>query len=124
MTIPRIRLNLVVLRSADIDRAAQFYGTLGLEFTKHRHGTGPEHYACELGDAVFEIYPRQSDRDGTSSIRIGFRVASVEALVAQLQEAGARIVSPPTNSPWGRRAVVADPDGHKVELTQPERAAE
>jgi hypothetical protein len=30
-------LNLVVLRSSDIDGAMVFYSKLGLEFTKHQH---------------------------------------------------------------------------------------
>src|SRR4051812_27334640 len=53
-----VSLNLLVIRSPDIDRSARFYELLGLSFTKHAHGTGPVHYAGELGSAVFEIYPR------------------------------------------------------------------
>lgn len=41
------RLNLIVLRVADIDRAAEFYRLLGVEFTKHAHGSGPLHYAAD-----------------------------------------------------------------------------
>lgn len=50
-----ISLNLVVLRSRDIDRAAEFYRCLGLEFTRHRHGIGPKHFAAEVtgGDLKF-----------------------------------------------------------------------
>lgn len=47
-----ITLNLVVLRSPDITRAAAFYSRLGLHFSKQRHGAGPEHYAAELPGAV------------------------------------------------------------------------
>lgn len=113
-----VTLNLVVIRSADFDRARQFYGTLGLSFTQHRHGSGPEHLACELGAFVFEIYPRAGDADSTSHVRIGFCVPSVDFAVAQLQKLGVTVVSPPKNSPWGRRAVVDDFDAHRVELTE------
>ena len=58
-----VSLNLVVIRSPDIERACRFYSALGLAFTKHAHGTGPEHYACEIGGIVFEIYPRKSEDD-------------------------------------------------------------
>lgn len=51
------RLNLVVLRSPDIERARRFYEALGLAFFRHRHGKGAEHYASENGLFVFEIYP-------------------------------------------------------------------
>lgn len=46
------RLNLVVLRVADLDRAAAFYRLLGFEFTKHAHGSGPEHYASDSKMAI------------------------------------------------------------------------
>jgi hypothetical protein len=111
-------LNLLVIRSPDIDRSARFYQLLGLTFTKHGHGTGPEHYAAELSSAVFEIYPRRDDNDSTSSTRLGFRVANLDQTIATLQQGGAKIVSLPKDTPFGRRAVVDDPDGHRVELTQ------
>src|SRR3954469_5258686 len=116
MTTPA--LNLLVIRSPDIDRSARFYELLGLTFTKHAHGTGPEHYAAELGSAVFEIYPRSDDKDSTSRARLGFRVPTLDQTIAALQHSGAKIVSSPKDTPFGRRAVVDDPDGHRVELTQ------
>ncbi|MDB6105286.1 MAG: hypothetical protein JWO52_5285 [Gammaproteobacteria bacterium] len=113
-----IALNLVVIRSPDLERSARFYEALGLRFTKHRHGNGPEHLSCELGSAVLEIYPRTGDSDSTAPVRIGLRVPSVDVALSQLQAIGVVIVSPPKDSPWGRRAVVDDFDGHRVELTQ------
>jgi predicted enzyme related to lactoylglutathione lyase len=35
-----------------------------------------------------------------------------------VQQLGAAVVSPPADSPWGLRAVLADPDGHRVEITE------
>jgi len=116
-----ILLNLVVIRSADMERSLQFYKLLGLDFTQHRHGNGPEHYACELGIVVFEIYPRTDQAQDTASTRIGFQVNSLDSLVAKLQESGVTLISPPKDSPWGRRAVVNDPDGHRVELVETKR---
>ena len=116
---PNARLNLIVIRAKDIDRAAAFYSLLGLEFTKHRHGTGPEHYACEQGDLVFEIYPVQKEGNVSTGARIGFQIPSIVAVLPNLENAGARLISPTKDSPWGRRAVVSDLDGHRVELTEP-----
>lgn len=113
-----ILLNLVVIRSANMERSLQFYKLLGLDFTQHRHGNGPEHYACELGKLVFEIYPRAGEAQNTASTRIGFQINSLDALVAKLQESNVTIISPPKDSLWGRRAVVNDPDGHRVELVE------
>ena len=113
-----ISLNLIVLRAANMERALQFYGWLGLDFTQHRHGSGPEHYACELGSVVFEIYPHVDETQSTRATRIGFQVNQLDALIAKLQENDVPIISSPKESPWGRRTVVDDPDGHRVELLQ------
>jgi len=113
-----ITLNLVVLRSPDVARAVAFYSQLGLQFCKHRHGSGPEHFSAELAGGVFELYPLSADGASTLGTRIGFRVPSVDAALAALSEYPAAVVTPARDSEWGRRAVVADPDGHRVELLQ------
>jgi predicted enzyme related to lactoylglutathione lyase len=66
---------------------------------------------------VFEIYPLEPGKTPTIDTRLGFAVASVDAATSRLAELGARVVSEPAGSAWGRRAVVADFDGHRVELT-------
>ena len=113
-----ITLNLVVLRSSDVGRAVAFYSRLGLRFSQHRHGTGPEHFAAELPGGVFELYPLAPDGPSTLGTRIGFRVPSVDAAIAALSAYPGAVVTPARDSEWGRRAVLADPDGHRVELLQ------
>jgi lactoylglutathione lyase len=113
-------LNLVVIRSPDIDKSAAFYTALGIRFSKHSHGKGPEHYASEDGPLTFEIYPQINSAPVTTGTRLGFKVSNVDALLPLLVEREGKIVSTAQDSPWGRRAVVTDPSGHKVELTQQE----
>src|SRR5262245_39545535 len=111
------RLNLVVLRVADIDRSAAFYRLLGFEFVKHAHGAGPQHHAAEADGFVFELYPTTPAQGVSSSTRIGFAVTDVDDATTKLGAfPGARLIATPRDSEWGRRAVVADPDGHRVEL--------
>jgi predicted enzyme related to lactoylglutathione lyase len=50
--------------------------------------------------------------------QIGFFVGSVDAAVQAAVEAGGTLLSKPANWPYGRRAAVADPDGHRVELSE------
>jgi catechol 2,3-dioxygenase-like lactoylglutathione lyase family enzyme len=75
-----ITLNLVVLRCSDLERAIAFYTKLGLKFTSHRHGKGPEHFAAEFPGGVFELYPRSADGGSTNGTRIGFRVSQFPEL--------------------------------------------
>ncbi len=113
-----VSLRLFVLRVADLDRSRSFYEALGLRFTLERHGSGPEHLAAEVEGIVFELYPRGTGPESTGT-RIGFQVASIEDAVSALQRAGAVVLSPPTEGAGGKRAVIADSDGHRVELTAP-----
>ena len=113
------RFNLVVLRVTDIDRSAAFYGLLGMTFEKHAHGSGPLHCGAELAGIVFELYPSSADQPVSTSTRIGFAVEDVDEMVRRLGSFdGARIISAAKDSEWGRRGVVADPDGHRVELVR------
>ncbi|MGC4016282.1 MAG: VOC family protein [Luteolibacter sp.] len=111
-------LNLVVIRCSDMERSSAFYTRLGLTFTRHRHGKGPEHDAAEMGGVVFELYPQVPGGLSTLGTRIGFRVSSLEDVIAALADFPETVVSPPKASEWGLRAVIADPDGHRIELIQ------
>ncbi len=72
MTTPR--LNLLMLRVAELERAANFYRLLGLQFMKHAHGSGPEHYASEIPGLVFELYLATTEQPVSASTRLGFAV--------------------------------------------------
>jgi catechol 2,3-dioxygenase-like lactoylglutathione lyase family enzyme len=110
------RLNLVVLRSPDVERAVEFYRQMGLPFTRHSHGSGPIHFASEVNGMVFELYPLAPKSAPTTGARIGFLVDNVDDVVAKLSKFGAEIAKAPEDSEWGRRAVVRDFDGHTIEL--------
>ena len=114
---PPLALNLVVIQSRNILAAKQFYECLGLSLKLERHGRGPEHYAAEVGASVFEIYPSRGE-DAAGNVRIGFLVPSLESALGSLSQQSAQVLKEPHDSPWGRRAVVKDPDGNRVELTE------
>lgn len=110
-------LNLVVVYARDLEAAREFYASLGLSLQPEQHGNGPRHYAATLGATVFEIYPER-DAGQRGDLRIGFQVASVDGIIQRLRQRSVPILSEPKESAWGRRAVVEDPDGNRVELTQ------
>jgi hypothetical protein len=60
-TMTEIQLNLVVIRSHDINKSVLFYQKLGLNFIKHQYGSGLEHFASEGSLITFEIYPCDSE---------------------------------------------------------------
>src|SRR5678809_263495 len=93
-----ITLNLAVLKSVDMARAVAFYSRLGLRFSQHCHGSGPEHFSAELPGAVFEIYPATPNGPSTLGARIGFRVPSVDSALAALADYPGAVVSPAKDS--------------------------
>jgi lactoylglutathione lyase len=115
-----IALNLIVIYTADLKAAKAFYTCLGLTFQSERHGKGPEHYAAELGAVVLEIYPLSAGKS-RGSVRLGFQVTALDRVLQTLRERSAKIRTEPQDSPWGRRAVVEDPDGNRVELVERKR---
>lgn len=116
-TTPPTALNLIVLRAADLARAAAFYAALGVHLVRERHGNGPEHLAADLGGTVFEVYPLGTGPT-TSATRLGFRVPALTAALLAVEAVGGSIIESARDSPWGLRAVVADCDGHRVELVE------
>jgi lactoylglutathione lyase len=109
-------LSLVVIRAQDIDRLASFYTALGFHFTKHRHGKGPEHLSSTIGETVFEIYPSNGANESTVSTRLGFSVPCLMNALCQLRGLDATVLVEPSDTEFGRRAVVKDFEGHKVEI--------
>ena len=110
-----MKLNLLVIRSAIPAQLAEWYGAFGLIFEHHRHGNGPMHYGANLNGVTLEIYPlKRSQIAPDLSLRLGFEVKNLDDLVGGLPE----VVSGPEQREWGYRAVVADPEGRRVELTQ------
>lgn len=119
---PEISMSLLVLRSPDIERTAQFYRLLGVHFERERHGGGPEHFAGQVGSVVFEIYPQGEGAD-TVGVRLGFQVASVDAAVEAARQNSETVLASPRRSRWGYCAVLADPDGRRVEIGEASDAA-
>lgn len=112
----QITLNLIVIRVKDLEISKRFYEKLGINFSYEQHGNGEKHLSAMLEGIVFEIYPRSNNINTSNCVRLGFRVASVDKIIEELQAIETVIVSPPKDSQWGRRAVIIDPDGHKIEL--------
>lgn len=115
-----VSLALLVLKTRQVEELRLFFQTLGVDLVEEQHGKGPVHFAGRAGAVVIEVYPLPDD--GTpvdSSTRLGFAVKKVVEVIRALEGIGTPIVKPPKETTWGLQAVVKDPDGRSVELTQP-----
>jgi lactoylglutathione lyase len=111
-------LNLVVIRSRDIEQAVRFYSHLGLRFHKQQHDGGPEHYSTKIGNTVFEIYPQSQQGASSLGVRLGFVVNSLSDVPNEMRDDSVNVITQLWKREWGYGCVVEDFDGHKVELTE------
>ena len=119
----QLSLALLVLCTSRMEASLAFYRAVGLLLVEEKHGSGPVHYSCQMGDTVVEIYPGAAHeildyRNGGAAMP-GFNVASLETVLTAIEQTGAPILTAPRTTVWGRRAVVQDPDGRAVELNEP-----
>ena len=118
----------VVLFSADVARAAEFYQALGFRevFRTPRDGD-PIHIDLVLDGYRIGLASERSTREdhGLAPVTAGQRAAVIlwtddtPAAYSLLQRAGATPVRPP--EPWLGRLLLAwaqDPDGHLVQVAQ------
>jgi predicted enzyme related to lactoylglutathione lyase len=86
----------------------------------------PEDKAEDRGLTVWHVAERDSKwfSPSTASFMINYRVDDMTALLAELRQSGVEIVKGPETEENGIFAWIMDPDGNKVELWQPAKAAE
>ena len=125
------RLNLVVLEVADIDRSCVLYTeAFGLDLHVDDHegaeqGEGDRwisgrHAACSWTDGSFmhfALYHAKGDGPSRGT-QIGFAVDDIGAAHERAVAAGAEVIHPPRDEPWGATSRYRDPDGNIISLTQ------
>ena len=135
----RPRIHVVTLAVADLDRALTFYrdgmgfpteGLIGTEFQGDEETPDGTTAVFQLdGGLMLSVYPRSElakDAGGplteakTGEFSIGHAVATrteVDEVIAQAKAAGAAVIDPPHDRPWGiYSGYFQDPDGHLWEV--------
>lgn len=78
------------------------------------------------GDACTVWSPFKADTDyfapSTASFMVNFRVDDLDAMLAQLRAAGAKVDDKVDDSEYGKFGWAFDPDGNKLELWQPPKS--
>jgi glyoxylase I family protein len=86
-----------------------------------REGHEDEPWWQEAGPTAFEPFPADTDyfERPEQMWMLNLRVRNLDAMVAQLREAGIDVKVDPENYPYGRFARTHDPEGNPIELWQP-----
>lgn len=106
----------VFWRSDDPARLKEWYRTrLGVD------GEGDLPWTQGAGMTVFEPFPRATDYFASErqQVMFNFRVRDMDAMVAQLRALGEEVTGE-QSFPYGRFARLHDPEGHAVELWEPQ----
>lgn len=83
---------------------------------------GMEPWRQEAGATAFQPFPATTKYFGreTQQWMLNFRVANLDAMVAQLTAAGIKVDVDPQKYPNGRFALLHDPEGNPIQLWEPE----
>src|SRR5450756_1452776 len=112
-----MELILLVIRSAIPERLSEFYTLLGLTFEYHRHGNSPYHYSAHIGPTLLEIYPLAKGQEKVdNTIRLGFAIEHFPNMIEELVRQQIPFHQAPAATEWGVMAIIADPEGRKIEL--------
>lgn len=120
------RISFVTLGVADLERATRFYEeVLGLP----RLDTPPGVVFFEMGKTWLALYPREllaedagvpAEGSGFAGFTLAHNVRTeegVDALLAEVEARGGRVVKPAQAADWGgRTGYFADPDGFLWEV--------
>jgi predicted enzyme related to lactoylglutathione lyase len=109
----------VFLRGRDDEALRAWYAEhLGIEIASY--GGARFDWAGD-GGTVWAVFPADSDYFGRpdQTFMINYRVADLDAMLAQLRAAGAEVAAEAQDTPEGRFGWAADPEGNRFELWQP-----
>jgi catechol 2,3-dioxygenase-like lactoylglutathione lyase family enzyme len=78
----------------------------------------PSYGGAMLGETAWTIFPATS-KYFDKPCMVNYRVSDLDAMLAQLREAGAVVDPKVDDSDFGRFGWATDPEGNRIELWQP-----
>jgi lactoylglutathione lyase len=118
------RVGAVILLVSNMEKSVKFYrDILGLPIkTKSKDWT--EFFNNETVMALHPAKKKSNIKTG-SGMLVGFEVGDLEATVKKLKEKKVKFFKKPKEEPFGKHAIVQDPDGHLISIAEiKEKSAE
>lgn len=110
------RIGAVILLVSDMKRSVRFYrDVLGMPM-KERSKDWAEF--SERGTVV-ALHPARKKRfPKNNSMLVGFSVSDFDDVCASLKRKKVRFYKKPKEEPFGKHAIIKDPDGHLISIIQ------
>ena len=110
------KIGAVILLVSDMKRSTKFYrDTLGMKL-KQRSKDWTE---FSEGGTVLALHPARRKRiKKNNSMLVGFSVSDFDDVISALKKKKVKFYKKPKDEPFGRHAIIQDPDGHLISIVE------
>jgi lactoylglutathione lyase len=110
------KIGAVILLVSDMKRSTKFYrDTLGMKLKQQ----SKDWTEFSEGGTVLALHPASRKRTKKSnSMLVGFSVSDFDDVISSLKKKNARFYKKPKQEPFGKHAIIQDPDGHLISIVQ------
>ena len=111
------KLGLVMIVVRDMERIVAFYrDVLGLKLLIHQNNWSQ----LDAGTLILGLHPEGEEVhvSPTTGMSIGIYVDNMDKAVTEIRRRFGKIVTGPRREPFGRWALVLDPDGYSIQIIE------
>lgn len=107
----------ITVRTRQPANVGQLLRSLGLTLTKQTTAGGAPYFTAECHGLKLKVFPTADVPSDPKETTLHLAVDSLEGTLAAAAPFQAPILRPVHQSPWGRRAIIADPEGRRIILS-------
>lgn len=110
------KIGAVILLVSDMRRSTKFYKeTLGMKLKQKSKGWTE----FSEGGTVLALHPASRKKiKMNKSMLVGFSVSDFDDVISGLKKKRAKFYKKPKDEPFGKHAIIQDPDGHLISIVQ------
>ena len=111
------RIGAVILLVSDMKKSLMFYREiLGMELKKESEDWIE---FVKHGSTVLALHPAKKRKiTKNNSMLVGFNVNNLESVCSELEKKEVKFYKRLTEEPFGKHAIIKDPDGHLISLVE------
>jgi len=113
------KIGAVILLVSDMDRSIDFYkNTLGLLLKNSSHDWA-EFFKDGTTLALHPMKKKLKEQTGSRvGMLVGFMVSNMDETYQNLKKKNVKFVKEPKEEPFGKHAIILDPDGYMISIAQ------